>query len=133
MNMHDDAHGWASDALEQAIFALPLEEPPADLRASILLATAYRPRPAFSVVELAVIGAVGAIGVWLIVLLGLGGGALFVDTVQAIGTFLSRTLSNATTLAWLAAGGATALWLSLFTVSQPLVVAPQRSERRASR
>jgi hypothetical protein len=145
MNMNDDAHGWASageaqdvresasDALERAIFALPLEEPPAGLRASILLATAYRPRPAFSVVELAILGALGAIAVWLFVLLALGGGTLFVQTVETIGAFLSRALSNTATLAWLAAGGATALWLSLFTGSQPLVVAPHRSERRASR
>ncbi len=135
MNMHDDVHGRtrASDALERALFALPLEEPPAGLRASILLATAYRTRPAFSVAELVVIGALGAIGIWLFVLLALGGGALFVHTLQTIGTFVSRILSSATTLAWLAAGGATALWLSLFTGSQPLVVASQRSGRRASR
>ena len=127
MNMDD------SDALERAIFGLPLEEPPAGLRASILLATAYRPRPAFSVVELAVLGALGATGVWLLVLLALGGGTLFVQTLETIGAFLSRTLSNPTTVAWLAAGGATALWLSLFTGSQPLIAAPYRSGRRASR
>lgn len=122
-----------SDALERAIFALPLEEPPAGLRSSILLATAYRPRPAFSVGELAILGALGAIGVWLFVLLALGGGTLFVQTFQTIGDSLSRALSNTATLAWLAAGGATALWLSLFTGSQPLIAAPHRSERRASR
>jgi len=127
MNMDD------SDALEQALFGLPLEEPPPGLRASILLATAYRPRPAFSVVELAVLGALGATGVWLLVLLALGGGTLFVQTLETIGAFLSRTLSNPTTVAWLAAGGATALWLSLFTGSQPLIAAPYRSGRRASR
>ena len=127
MNMDD------SDALERAIFSLPLEEPPAGLRASILLATAYRPRPVFSVVELAVLGALGAIGIWLFVLLALGGGTLFVHTVETIGIFVSRSLSNIATLGWLAAGGATALWLSLFTGSQPLVQAPYRSERRASR
>ncbi len=55
MNMDDEA-------LEQALFALPLEEPPAGLRASILMATAYRPAPAFSVWELAGLGVVGAVG-----------------------------------------------------------------------
>ena len=127
MNMHGD------DALDQAISALPLEEPPAGLRASILLATAYRPAPAFSVLELAALGALGAIGIWLVVLLALGGGTLFVSTLQTIGTFISRALSNGATLAWLAAGGATALWLSLFTGSQPLVMAPDRSGRRTGR
>ena len=49
------------DELDQAISALPFEEPPAGLRASILLATAYRPAPAFSMLELAAIGAMGAV------------------------------------------------------------------------
>jgi len=127
MNM--DEH----DALDQALFALPLEEAPAGLRASILLATAYRPSPAFSFLELAALGALGAIAIWLSVLLALGGGTLFVHTLETIGTFASRALSSTATLAWLAAGGATALWLSLFTGSQPLVVAPHRSGRRAGR
>ena len=42
MNMDDQE-------LERAILALPLEEPPDGLRASILFATAYRPAPAFSI------------------------------------------------------------------------------------
>jgi hypothetical protein len=127
MNM-DDSH----DALERALFALPLEEPPAGLRASILMATAYRPAPAFSVWELALLGALGAIGIWLVVLLALGG-SLFFQTLSTIGSVAARALSNAATLAWLAAGGATALWLSLFTGSQPLLAAPYRSQGRASR
>jgi len=124
----DDSH----DALERALFALPLEEPPAGLRASILMATAYRPAPAFSVWELALLGALGAIGIWLVVLLALGG-SLFFQTLSTIGSVAARALSNAATLAWLAAGGATALWLSLFTGSQPLLAAPYRSQGRASR
>jgi hypothetical protein len=117
MNM-DDSH----DALERALFALPLEEPPAGLRASILMATAYRPAPAFSVWELALLGALGAIAIWL-----------FFQTLSTIGSVAARALSNAATLAWLAAGGATALWLSLFTGSQPLLATPYRSQGRASR
>jgi hypothetical protein len=128
MNM-DEAY----DDLDRAISALPLEEPPAGLRASILLATAYRPAPVFSMLELAALGALGAVAIWLIVLLVLGGGSLFVHTLETIGSVASRALSNAATLAWLAAGGATALWLSLFTGSQPVVVAPHRSGRRAGR
>ncbi|MGC1379735.1 MAG: hypothetical protein WA814_01785 [Candidatus Baltobacteraceae bacterium] len=129
MKMHQDE----PDALDQALFALPLEEPPAGLRASILLATAYRPAPAFSILELGVLGALGAIGCWLILLLVLGGGSLFVETVAAIGTAVTRAFSNSATLAWLAAGGATALWLSLFTGFQPAALASQRSEWRAGR
>ncbi len=121
------------DELERAIFALPLEEPPEGLRASILLGTAYRPAPAFSVLELATLGAIGAVAIWLVVLLVLGGGTLFIQTLAAIGSFLSRALSNGTTLAWLAAGGATALWLNLFTGYQPAALAPHRSESKGSR
>jgi hypothetical protein len=126
MNMDDNE-------LERALFALPLEEPPAGMRASILLATAYRPAPAFSFVELAAIGAIGAVALWLVVLLVLGGGTLFVQTLEAIGSVASRAFSNTTTLAWLAAGGATALWLTLFTGYQPAALAPHRSESKVSR
>ena len=112
---------------------LPLEEPPEGLRASILLATAYRPAPAFSVAELALLGSLVGLGVWLISLVVLGGGPLFVHTLQTIGSTLSHTLSNGAILAWLAAGGATALWLTVFSGSQPLKVAAHRSERRSSR
>ncbi len=126
MNMDDEA-------LDQALFALPLEEPPAGLRSSILMATAYRPAPAFAAWELVALGALGAVGIWLVVLLIAGGGSLFIHTTATIGSFLSRALSNGATLAWLAAGGATALWLSLFTGSQPVPAAADRSGRRASR
>ena len=69
----------------------------------------------------------------MIVLLVLGGGSLFVQTLAAIGSGLSRAFSNAGVLAWLAAGGATALWLTLFTGSQPVAVAIHRSEGSTSR
>ncbi len=118
------------DDLERAIFELPLEEPPAGMRASILMATAYRPAPAFSVVELATLGALGAVALWLVVLLVLGGGTLFVQTLETIGSVLSRSLSNTATVMWLAAGGATALWLTLFTGHHhhPMAALPHRSE-----
>lgn len=119
--------------LERAILGLPLEEPPEGLRASILLATAYRPAPAFSVAELALLGSLAAIALWLISVVVLGGGSLFVHTIEVIGSSLSRTFSNGAVLAWLAAGGATALWLTLFGGSAPLTVASHRSERRSSR
>jgi hypothetical protein len=121
------------ERLEQSILDLPLEEPPAGLRASILLATAYRPAPAFSFLELAVLGALGAVALWLVVLLVMGGGSLFVQTLATISSALSRTLSNAAILAWLAAGAATALWLTLFTGSQPVAVTSHRSEGSAGR
>jgi hypothetical protein len=119
--------------LERAILGLPLEEPPEGLRASILLATAYRPVPMFSVAELALLGSLVAISLWLISVVVLGGGSLFVHTLEAIGSALSRTFSNGAFLAWLAAGAATALWLTLFSGSLPFTLASHRSERRSSR
>jgi hypothetical protein len=131
MTMHDDDQRL--DALDRAILGLPLEEPPPGLRSTILLTTAYRPAPAFSFWELAVIGAVGAVAVWLIALIVLGGGSLFVHAVTTIASTAAVALTNMVTLAWLAAGGAAAVWLSLFTGSQPVAEASHRSGRRSAR
>ena len=54
------------DALDRALFALPLEEPPADFRAGILSATIYRPAPVFSFRELVTLSAICAVLVWLV-------------------------------------------------------------------
>lgn len=108
------------DALDRALFALPLEEPPIDLRASILKATIYRPAPIFKPWELAVLGAVAAVMVWLIALIVLGGATLFADSAQIVGTAVTRALAqNTATIAWVAAGGGAAIWLSIFTGFQP--------------
>lgn len=121
------------DELERAIMELPLEEPPVGMRASILLATAYRPAPAFSIYELAGIGTLGAIALWLIVLLVSGGGALFVDTLAAMSSLVLRSFSNVAFLSWLAAGGATALWLTLLTGTHPVAALSHRSGRQGGR
>ena len=121
------------DALDQALFALPLEEPPADLRASILTATVYRPAPPFSVWEVTLVGAMAAVLVWLIVLIAMGGASLFVHTLSAIASAFARPLTNVATLAWLAAGTATAFWLTFFTGSQPFAVAARRVQQKAGR
>ena len=109
----------SDDALDRALFALPLEEPPADLRAAILTATVYRPAPLFKPWEIALIGSIAAIATWLIGLVVLGGGTLFVHSLEAIGSTSEDLLSNYSTLAWIAAGGAVAIWLSIFTGFQP--------------
>jgi hypothetical protein len=103
------------DALDAALFALPLEEPPADLRASIFAATILRPAPLFSFRELLVLGTIVAVTVWLIVAIACGGAALFVDSLQVALTAAGRAVANLTTAAWIAAGAATAIWLSIFT------------------
>jgi hypothetical protein len=104
------------DALDRALFALPLEEPPADLRASILTATIYRPAPVFSFREHVALAAVCAVVV-----------SLFVHSLQALGAATLRGLSNTSLVLWAAAGGATAIWLSIFTGFQP------RTEGKAAR
>ena len=113
MNYNDD------DALDAALFALPLEEPPSDLRASILSATIFRPAPLFSLREVIVIGALCAVIVWLIAAVIGGGGSLFVHSLQAVGAAALRASNNVTLLGWIAAGAATAIWLSIFTGFQP--------------
>jgi hypothetical protein len=115
------------DALDRALFALALEEPPSDLRSSILSATVYRPAPAFALWEVTLVGALAAVVVWLTVLVAMGGGALFVESFEAIVGAVVRPLSSFTTLTWLAAGVATALWLSFFTGSQHWAPAAERS------
>ncbi len=109
----------SDDELDRLLFALPLEEPPEDLRAAILTATVYRPSPIFKPWEIAMLGALAAVVVWLLGVIVLGGGTLFIDTVEAIGRRGLLALSNYTTLGWIAAGGATAIWLSIFTGFQP--------------
>jgi hypothetical protein len=122
------------DELERAIMGLPLEEPPDGLRSSILLATVYhRPAPAFAFHELAVIGTLGAVALWLIVLLVSGGGSLFVHTLSAISSVALRSFSNAAFVSWLAAGGAAALWLTHLTGSHPLAALSHRSDRQGAR
>ncbi len=109
----------SDDALDRALSALPLEEPPADLRASILATTVYKPAPIFSLGELIGLGVVAAIVIWLVTLVVLGGGTLFVHSLERIGTAIQPAIDNYTTLAWIAAGGATAMWLTIFTGFQP--------------
>lgn len=123
----------SDDALDRALFALPLEEPPADLRASILTTTVYRPAPAFKMWEIALLGSLAAVLTWLVIVVTMGGGALFLQTLSAIGAWVAATMTNVTTLAWLGAGCATAFWLTFFTGSQPFALALQRFGRRSSR
>jgi len=111
----------SDDALDRALFALPLEEPPVNLRASILTATIYRPAPVFKLWELVTMAMIIAVGVWLIALVVMGGATLLTHSLQAIETTVEKSLSNVTTLAWLAAGGGAAIWLSIFTGFQPRV------------
>jgi len=102
------------DELERALFALSLEEPPADLRHRILVATVYRPRLTFKAWEVALIGTVAALMVWLSILVMTGVpnaagrvGLAFSNLLATFGT----NIPNSTWL-WLALGISSTIWIS---------------------
>lgn len=124
---------YNDDDLDLALFALELEEPPADLRASILAATVYRPAPMFSRAEIVALALITTAIVALVGFVIAGGGTLFANSVEALETGLVQTFSNYTTLGWLAVGGATAIWLSLFTGFQSFPTASRKVGETSTR
>jgi hypothetical protein len=108
---HDDH----MDDLDRAIFALPLDEPPAGLRESILRATVFAPAvvpsPAmFGRIEAILVGVILAVGVWLALVLVTNPHAA--ESLAAAVSMLTRGLAGPMTVAWLATGALTALVLS---------------------
>jgi hypothetical protein len=96
----------SDDELERALFALPLEEPPADLRASILAGTIYRPPVAVKPWEIWTLGALCAIFVWLLVLVA---GGMAAPLLGRFDLYLNSGLAafaQPATLFWIAVGGA---------------------------
>jgi hypothetical protein len=104
------------DALDRALLALPLATPPNDLRAAILRATIYAPAAAFapvmSALEIVLMGAAAAIGIWLLIsILGDHRSAeAFANRAYAF----MRPFGNIQTLGWLAAGMAVAGIVAMF-------------------
>ena len=98
------------DALDRALFALPLATPPNDMRAAILRATIYAPAPEIFPVlnarEIVLIGFTAAVGVWLLVLV-LGDHRIAESFVTNVYAFV-RPFGDMQTLGWLAAGIAVA-------------------------
>jgi hypothetical protein len=115
--------------LDRALMALPLEEPPQDLRAGILAATLYRPAAMFSFAEIVAIGSLVAVILWLGVLIALGGAPLFTRSLVTIGATIVAALSSPSVLVWLAVGATTTFCLTLFTGSQPAYVHGRRAKR----
>jgi hypothetical protein len=109
------------DELERALFALPLEAPPADLRARILAATIARPRLTFRAWEVWLVGTLFAFMVWLTFLVGTSVpdvGAAISGAVSAGVDRLADTLSvNA--LLWMALGVSFVVWISQLSFPQP--------------
>jgi len=116
------------DELERALFALPLEEPPADLRASILAGTIYRQPLAVKPWEVWILGTIAALIVWLCALVIRGGaGPALINAENGVHAALVA-VGQPAVLLWAAVGGAAATWFSQLN----LTVSPgyQRANRR---
>ncbi len=109
------------DELDRALFALPLEEPPADLRARILTATIARPRLTFTAWEVWIVGTLCAFMVWLAVMV--------VTSVPHVGSAMVHAVSdgfdlvaesvNVNTLMWVVLGGSFVFWISQLNLPHP--------------
>ncbi len=118
---------YYSDAdLERALFNLPLEAAPANLRASILAGTVYRQSLGVKAWEPWLIGGCVAMIAWLTVLILRGGAAPVFSALDAIGAAILAVASQPATILWIAVGGAVAIWVSQLS---PVVV-PSKQVRR---
>ncbi|MEO6913472.1 MAG: hypothetical protein ABI182_05570 [Candidatus Baltobacteraceae bacterium] len=107
----------SDEALERALLALELEEPPAGLRSSILAATVYRVPMSVKPWEIWTMGVLLAVAVWLITLLVGGGSENFLRTVTALTNAAWHLVSAPNTLVWIALGGSAAFWLSFLSLA----------------
>ncbi|HEY4442129.1 MAG TPA: hypothetical protein VGN14_16845 [Candidatus Elarobacter sp.] len=108
--IHDD------DALDRALAALPLEEPPANLHARIMAATVYRPRPVVRQWELWLLGTFSAVAVWLTWIL-MSTPRLAERVSERITDLIANGgLASTGTLLWLGIGISAAWWLSQLSV-----------------
>jgi hypothetical protein len=104
------------DALDRALAALPLEDPPARLHARVMAATVYRPRAVFLGWESWMIATLAAVALYLgwVALRAPHFSERIVDGVGRIVDAGSLTSLN--TLGWLAVGISVAWWLSQLTI-----------------
>jgi hypothetical protein len=118
------------DELERALFALELEEPPADLRASILAHTIYRVPVSAAVPawELWLYGALCAILVWMLILVVRGAAGPAAAEAATLGQQIAAFFSQPATLFWIAVGGAASVWIS--QVNLTALPGYQRATRR---
>ena len=101
------------DELNGALFALPVEEPPADLHARILAATVGRPAPAFATWEwllLAIAISLTAAGtVWIVTS---APGSVHALGTAVIGGLHALGLYSRATYVWIAIGLSSVWWIS---------------------
>jgi hypothetical protein len=102
------------DELERALFSLDLEEPPADLRASILAQTIYRVPVSAAVRpwEVWLYGGLCAVIVWMLILVLRGAAGPAVSEAASFGNDIATFFSHPATLFWIAVGGAATVWIS---------------------
>ncbi len=118
----------SDEELERALFALPLEEPPADLRASILAATVYRPPLPVKPWEVWALGAVCALLVWVLVLVAKGGAAPELTAFESYVNEGLKLFEQPAALFWIALGGGAAAWISQLNLTP--VPGVQQAPRR---
>lgn len=121
-------HYDSDEELERALFALDLEDPPADLRHSILAATIYHV-PVTAAVrpwELWLYGGLCAALVWLLV--AVLRGTPVDSTAMFYGEQLVAFFSHPATLFWIAVGAAASAWISQMNLTLP--AGYQRATRR---
>jgi hypothetical protein len=123
-------HYERDDDLDRLLFSLPLEEPPADLRASIFATTIYRPAFALRPWELWMLGTLIALAVWLASLIVRGGSAAFMKTLSTLGAATAHVLLTQNTWLWLLAGIGAAFWLLILNPSPMPVRVFERYARR---
>lgn len=117
---------YSDDDLERALFNLPFEEAPADLRHAILARTIYRAALPIKMWEAWLMGGCVAMIAWLAVLILRGGPAPVISTLNAIGAAVLSVTSQPAILMWIAVGGAAAMWLLHLTPASAPVRRPVR-------
>lgn len=121
---------YDDDGLERALFALDLEEPPADLRASILAQTIYRV-PVVAAVrpwEVWVYGGLCAVLVWMLILVVRGAAGPAMSDAATLSDQVAAFFSNPAMLFWIAVGAAATVWISQLNLTG--TAGYQRATRR---
>ncbi len=116
------------EELERALFGLELEEPPADLRSSILAATIYRTPMPVKPWEVWVLGAFCALLAWVAVLSTHGGSLPAFATLKIYLAAALATFARPDFLFWTALGGGLVLWISQLNLTP--VAGALRASRR---
>ena len=103
---------YDDDALDRALAALPLEEPPADLHARIMAATVYRPEPVVGGWEVWLVGTLIALAAWLAWLVASAPQAGERLTDAAVRVIENAGFTSDYTMLWVAVGASAAWWIS---------------------